>query len=159
MLDYLLWRAGSMGKGVGRAALLRSVVASSAVLEAFGNAATGLNHNSSRFGKFLRLRLTADGRVDGAELSSYLLEKSRLAATPQAERNFHALHYLAAAAAALAPLGLARRPRPQRRQPRSCPTRAEAAAPDAATSSATAATWAPPTRRRASRRRSTRWQR
>ena len=105
VLDYLLWRAGSMGKGVGRAALLRSVVASSAVLEAFGNAATGLNHNSSRFGKFLRLRLTADGRVDGAELSSYLLEKSRLAATPRAERNFHALHYLAAAAAALAPLG------------------------------------------------------
>ena len=104
MLDYLLWRAGSMGKGVGRAALLRSVVASSAVLEAFGNAATGLNHNSSRFGKFLRLRLTADGRVDGAD-SSYLLEKSRLAATPRAERNFHALHYLAAAAAALAPLG------------------------------------------------------
>ena len=40
-----------------------------------------------------------------APSSSYLLEKSRLAATPRAERNFHALHYLAAAAAALAPLG------------------------------------------------------
>lgn len=49
------------------------------IMEAFGNARTGINHNSSRFGKFLDLTFSSmSGRVLGAKLSVYLLEQSRV---------------------------------------------------------------------------------
>ena len=48
------------------------------LVEAFGNAATKINENSSRFGKFLELCYTDGGRVTGAKMSEYLLEKSRV---------------------------------------------------------------------------------
>lgn len=47
-------------------------------MEAFGNAQTGINDNSSRFGKFLELSMTKSGRVTGARLCVYLLEQSRV---------------------------------------------------------------------------------
>lgn len=47
-------------------------------MEAFGNAQTGINANSSRFGKFLELSMTKGGRVTGARLCVYLLEQSRV---------------------------------------------------------------------------------
>ncbi|KAK7495993.1 hypothetical protein BaRGS_00012694, partial [Batillaria attramentaria] len=64
------------------------------LLEAFGNARTTMNDNSSRFGKFLELRFTADGQLAGAVLSDYLLEKSRVVQQGPSERNFHIFYYM-----------------------------------------------------------------
>lgn len=47
-------------------------------MEAFGNAQTGINDNSSRFGKYLDLTMTNSGKVTGARISVYLLEQSRV---------------------------------------------------------------------------------
>ena len=48
------------------------------LMEAFGNAKTGINDNSSRFGKYLDIIFTKTGKVIGAKLSVYLLEQSRV---------------------------------------------------------------------------------
>lgn len=66
------------------------------LMESFGNARTVINSNSSRFGKFLELHFTSDGRVTGAHLSEYLLEKSRVVSQARKERNFHIFFYLLA---------------------------------------------------------------
>eukprot|EP00039_Didymoeca_costata_P004597 m.74616 g.74616 ORF g.74616 m.74616 type:complete len:1195 (+) comp12471_c0_seq4:172-3756(+) len=64
------------------------------VLEAFGNAQTVMNNNSSRFGKYLELRMASNGNVIGARLSEYLLERSRVASHASGERTFHILYYI-----------------------------------------------------------------
>lgn len=65
-------------------------------MEAFGNAQTVINTNSSRFGKLLELHFTSTGALVGAQLSDYLLEKSRVVSQPRGERNFHMLYYMIA---------------------------------------------------------------
>ncbi|XP_011146962.1 myosin-IIIb isoform X2 [Harpegnathos saltator] len=64
------------------------------IMEAFGNATTGINANSSRFGKYLDLTMTKAGKVTGARISVYLLEQSRVVAQAEGERNFHIFHYM-----------------------------------------------------------------
>jgi myosin-3 len=66
------------------------------LLEAFGNAKTVMNNNSSRFGKFIEIKFTTTGAVMGAELSEYLLEKSRVARQSEGELNYHVFYYLLA---------------------------------------------------------------
>ena len=64
------------------------------LIEGFGNARTIINDNSSRFGKYLEMLFTKQGRVTGARLSEYLLEKTRIVNQGRAERNFHIFYYL-----------------------------------------------------------------
>lgn len=71
-------------------ALPSKILHSSVVLEAFGNAATSINDNSSRFGKFVRLLFDPQGRVYGARISTYVLEKSRLVLQVGSPRTYTA---------------------------------------------------------------------
>ncbi|XP_071987610.1 myosin-IIIb-like isoform X2 [Engystomops pustulosus] len=63
------------------------------LLEAFGNAETVMNQNSSRFGKYIQLRFS-ERSVKGAKINEYLLEKSRVTHQDPGERNFHVFYYM-----------------------------------------------------------------
>ncbi|KAJ3595340.1 hypothetical protein NHX12_004644 [Muraenolepis orangiensis] len=76
----------------------RTLLGTGPVLEAFGNAATAQNNNSSRFGKFIQLNYLESGVIRGAIIEKYLLEKSRLVCRDESERNYHVFYYLLAGA-------------------------------------------------------------
>eukprot|EP00966_Prymnesium_polylepis_P137640 3180783-Prymnesium_polylepis.2 len=74
--------------------LTERVLQTSPILEAFGNAQTVRNDNSSRFGKFLRLHYDASAQQVGAHIDTYLLERSRIVRPPAGEANYHVLYAL-----------------------------------------------------------------
>jgi len=81
----------------GRLGLLeRQILQANPILEAFGNAQTQRNNNSSRFGKFIRITFAPDGSISGANIDWYLLEKSRVVVRSEAERSFHVFYQLMA---------------------------------------------------------------
>lgn len=78
-------------------AVMEKILQSNPILEAFGNARTVRNDNSSRFGKFIDLKFDARGAMRGAAIETYLLEKIRLPRHAAGERNFHVFYQLDAA--------------------------------------------------------------
>jgi len=69
--------------------LEEQIVQTNPVLEAFGNAKTVRNDNSSRFGKFIRIHFGTTGKLSGADIESYLLEKARVISQQSLERSYH----------------------------------------------------------------------
>ncbi|XP_042384069.1 protein OPAQUE1-like [Zingiber officinale] len=74
----------------------QQVLESNPLLEAFGNAKTIRNDNSSRFGKFVEIQFDASGRISGAAVRTYLLERSRVVKITYPERNYHCFYQLCA---------------------------------------------------------------
>ncbi|XP_042889747.1 myosin heavy chain, muscle-like [Penaeus japonicus] len=70
------------------------IVQTNPVLEAFGNAKTTRNDNSSRFGKFIRIHFAPNGKLSGADIEVYLLEKARVISQAPAERSYHIFYQL-----------------------------------------------------------------
>ena len=97
VIQHLTHIAGSR-QGDGR--LEQQILQSNPIMEAFGNAKTIKNDNSSRFGKFIKVNFDQSGIISGATINTYILEKARVInqASEGKERNFHIFYQLAAGA-------------------------------------------------------------
>ncbi|KAM9120502.1 LOW QUALITY PROTEIN: myosin-6-like [Pangshura tecta] len=82
------------GTSANKGTLEDQIIQANPALEAFGNAKTVRNDNSSRFGKFIRIHFGATGKLASADIETYLLEKSRVIFQLKAERNYHIFYQI-----------------------------------------------------------------
>ena len=92
VISYFASIGASGKKKEGEPGLEDKIVQTNPVLEAWGNAKTVRNDNSSRFGKFIRIWFNAGGKLSGADMVVYLLEKSRLTFQAALERCYHSFY-------------------------------------------------------------------
>lgn len=85
----------SLGGGSG---IEYEILQSNPILEAFGNAKTLRNDNSSRFGKLIEIHFSPTGKISGAKIQTFLLEKSRVVQCTDGERSYHIFYQLCAGA-------------------------------------------------------------
>jgi len=100
-MNYLVWRSSENSKAGGAGAageqLTTRIMQSNPLLEALGNAKTQRNHNSSRFGKYITLQFDVARAIVGAQIHTFLLEKSRVTNTDaEKERSYHVFYQLVA---------------------------------------------------------------
>jgi myosin protein heavy chain len=95
VIQYLATIAGKATQG---GKLEEQILQANPMLEAFGNAKTNKNDNSSRFGKFIRIQFNSGGIICGTTIQVYLLEKSRVVFQGKGERTFHIFYQLLAGA-------------------------------------------------------------
>lgn len=93
-LDFITFAASRNKKT--NTELAKKIVACNPILEAFGNAKTVRNDNSSRFGKWIELKFDSFGSIKAATINNFLLEKSRVTNHLDDEQNFHIFYQLVA---------------------------------------------------------------
>ncbi|KAG4996070.1 hypothetical protein JHK84_027115 [Glycine max] len=97
LMRYLAYMGGRANNASEGRSVEQKVLESNPVLEAFGNAKTVRNNNSSRFGKFVEIQFDQRGRISGAAIRTYLLERSRVCQLSDPERNYHCFYMLCGA--------------------------------------------------------------
>merc|ERR1739848_337974 len=94
VIQYFSLIAASGVKDPNKQSLEDQIVAANPAMEAFGNAKTTRNDNSSRFGKFIRIHFGLTGKLASGDIDTYLLEKSRVVFQLKAERCFHIFYQI-----------------------------------------------------------------
>uniref|UniRef100_A0A4W6DH55 Myosin, heavy chain b n=1 Tax=Lates calcarifer TaxID=8187 RepID=A0A4W6DH55_LATCA len=94
VIQYFATIAVAGGKKTDPGSLEDQIIAANPLLEAYGNAKTVRNDNSSRFGKFIRIHFGTTGKLASADIETYLLEKSRVTFQLSAERSYHIFYQL-----------------------------------------------------------------